>query len=176
MRKSAHSESSNNTQQTKTYLFLADYYFEKREYSRAQSYYDSTVAVLPEEFLDSDKIRAKHSVLSKLIENIVTIRMQDSLLALSNMDRADLDKKINRRIEADIEQERLAKEEDAIRAEQARLDAMAGGGASKPLPNSSPGGTWYFYNSTSVARGEMTLNASGETESMAIFGGTSIRV
>lgn len=154
MRKSAHSESSNNTQQTKTYLFLADYYFEKREYSRAQSYYDSTVAVLPEEFLDSDKIRAKHSVLSKLIENIVTIRMQDSLLALSNMDRADLDKKINRRIEADIEQERLAKEEDAIRAEQARLDAMAGGGASKPLPNSSPGGTWYFYNSTSVARGE----------------------
>jgi tetratricopeptide (TPR) repeat protein len=154
MYKSAANAKSNNTQRTKTYLYLADYFFANRNYSKAQAYYDSTVAVIPVDFPDVDKIKGQHAVLSKLIENIETIRLQDSLLALSRLDKAVLDKKITKIIEDEKERKRLEEEELAIRKEQERLNPTAGGGAG--LPNAgagAPGGIWYFYNQASIARG-----------------------
>ncbi len=142
---------NNRTQSTKTYLYLADYFFGKRSYTKAQAYYDSTVAVLPGDFPNGDKIKAKHSVLSKLIEHIETIKLQDSLLALSRMDKDALDKKITKIIEEEKEKERLAEEAALIQAEQQRLNPN-GGMPQLPNGNNSTS-TWYFYNTSAVARG-----------------------
>lgn len=151
MLQSSSSSKNNQSQQTKTYLYLADYYFAQRNYDKAQAYYDSTVAVLPQDFPEGEKIKAQHSVLSKLIENIETIKLQDSLLALSNLDRDVLDKKISEIIAAEQEKERIAKEEALIRQEQERLNP---GGNNLPLPGGgNAGGGWYFYNPTTVSRG-----------------------
>ena len=155
MQKSAASSGGNDVQQTKTYLYLADYFFNNRNYSKAQAYYDSTISIIPDDYENVSKIKAKHSVLSKLIENIETIRTQDSLLALSNLDREVLDKKISNTIEAEQERERLAKEEEEIRREQARLEGKNGG--TRTQPNNS-GGVWYFYNTTTVSRGVNDFN------------------
>ena len=152
MRQSAKSATSNTDQQTKTYLYLADYYFGKRNYTAAQAYYDSTVSVISPKYPDSDKIKIKHSVLSKLIENIETIKTQDSLLALSTMDRAELDKQIEEQIEEEAEIERLAKEEAEIQREQDRMNLQNGGGNRRPIPQNNTG-TWYFYNASTVSRG-----------------------
>ena len=152
MRQSASNASNNTTQRTKTYLFLADYFFNNRNYAQAQAYYDSTVAVIPADFENADKIKAKHSVLSKLIESIETINTQDSLLALSNLDKSVLDKQINDRIEAEEERKREEAEEAKIRREQELINARnnRGGGG---LSSNQTGGTWYFYNTSTVGRG-----------------------
>jgi TolA-binding protein len=152
MKKSAVSASNNSEQQTRTYLFLADYFFGKRDYNKAQAYYDSTVAIIPAKFENADKIKAKHSILSKLIENIETIRTQDSLLDLSVLDRDVLDRKINEYIEIEAEQERLAKEAAEIQKEQDRLSTTNARGNPLNAP-ASAGGTFYFYNIAAVARG-----------------------
>ncbi len=140
---------SNNTQRTKTYLFLADHYFKNRNYDKAQSYYDSTVSFIPDDFPDVDKIRAQHSVLSKLIENIETIRIQDSLLALSRLDREVLDQRITKIIEDQKEAKRQEEEAEQLRRERDRI-----AGTPPPMPGAQIGGsTWYFYNPSQVSRG-----------------------
>lgn len=154
MRQSAKSSKSNAVQQTKTYLFLADHHFTEREYESAQAYYDSAVAVIPDNYPESDKIKAKHSVLSKLIENIKTIKTQDSLLALSELDRDVLDKRIDKIIEEEAERKRLEKEAEEIRKEQERMNALSGGGRNVGGVASAGGASWYFYDQAAVARGE----------------------
>ena len=94
-------------------------------------------------------------MLSKLIENIETIRTQDSLLALSKLDRSVLDNRISSIIDAEQEKERLAKEEEEIRREQDRLNSR--NGRNVPAPN-NPGGVWYFYNTSTVSRGTNDFN------------------
>lgn len=153
MKQSASAEGSNTTQLTKTYLYLADYYFERRKYDNAQSYYDSSVAIIPEDYPNVDNIKTKHSILSKLIENIETIRTQDSLLTLSRMDRKLLDKRIDKLIEQEKETARLAKEEEIIRKEQAQINARNPGNGGGINANTGSGSSWYFYNTSTVARG-----------------------
>ena len=155
MKKSAKNSSNNQIQKTKTYLFLADYYFNNRQYPTAQAYYDSTIAEIPQDYPEVERIKAKHAVLSRLIENIETIKEQDSLLALSYLNRAELYKKINKLVQEIKEKELLAAEEEALRRDQAMLNNNSGG--SMPTPNNT-GGVWYFYNTSSVARGTNDFN------------------
>lgn len=155
MKKSAINSTNNQIQKTKTYLFLADYYFNNRQYPAAQAYYDSTIAEIPKDYPEVESIKAKHAVLSQLIENIEIIKEQDSLLALSYLDREVLDKKINRMVEELKEKELLAAEEEALRRDQAMLNNNSGG--SLPIQNNA-GGSWYFYNTSSVARGTNEFN------------------
>jgi len=155
MKQSARNSTKNQTQKTKTHLFLADYYFTKRQYPIAQAYYDSTIAEIPTDYPDVNDIKAKHAVLSRLIENIETIAIQDSLLALSNLDRDILDKKINKIVNELKEKKRLAAEEEAIRKDQQMLNNNSNN--SIPTQNNS-GGVWYFYNTSTVARGTNDFN------------------
>lgn len=148
---SAKNSGTNKTQSTKTYLYLADYYFNARQYDKAQAYYDTTVSVIPEQFPEVEKIRGKHAVLSKLIDYIEEIRLQDSLVNLSNLDRDVLDRRITKIIEAEKERERLAKEEELIRREQERLNPSNNNAASPP--GGGNGSQWYFYNPMQVSRG-----------------------
>lgn len=154
---SSSSSKNNNTQRTKTYLYLADYFFNERNYEKAQAYYDSTVAIIPEKYPYVEKVRAKHTVLSKLIENIETIRTQDSLIALSKLDRSELDRRVEKMLAYEQEQAKKAKEEAEIKAEQAKLNSRNTGGM--PLQDlSQSGNVWYFYSSSSVGRGTSDFN------------------
>ena len=141
----------NNTQRTKTYLFLGDYYFQNRTYDKAQSYYDSAVSFIPDQFPKAEKIRAQHAVLSKLIEHVETIETQDSLLALSRMERTKLDRLISNIINEEAEAAQRKKEEEALQRERNRLAAQ---NATPTLPDAESGSTWYFYNPSVLAQGE----------------------
>jgi TolA-binding protein len=154
---SSSSSKNNNTQRTKTYLYLADYFFNERNYEKAQAYYDSTVAIIPEKYPYVEKVKAKHTVLSKLIENIETIRTQDSLIALSKLDRSELDRRVEKMLADEQEQAKKAKEETEIKAEQAKLNSRNTVGMPLQDLNQS-GNLWYFYSSSSVGRGTSDFN------------------
>ena len=151
MHRSSSNARANPAQQTKTYLFLADYYFNNREYELSQSYYDSAVTVLPKDYPDYDKITAKHAVLSKLIEHIETVEVQDSLLKLSAMPREELDQLIEKKIAEQQRQKKLAEEEAEMKRQRDKMNGPTGGG--NPGGNVASDGSWYFYNQATVARG-----------------------
>ena len=149
--KMSSSNAGNNAQQrTKTYLFLADYYFDKAQYENSQLYYDSAVSVLPNDYPDYEAIRAKHAVLSSLIEGISTIAIQDSLLALSVLPRSELDQRIDKIIQAEKRAKELAEEEERMRRER---DALNVGSTTGAVTASNSGGVFYFYNASMVGRG-----------------------
>ena len=141
---------NNNTQRTKTYLFLADYFFTNREYAKSQSYYDSAVSVIQKDYPDYEKISSKHAILSNLIEHITTVETQDSLLALADLPKEELDARIQEIVKEKERQERLAREEEEIRREMNRLNPNAN---DMGMDNTGTAGVWYFYNAAQVARG-----------------------
>lgn len=99
---SAQSSKGNKDQKAKTYLALADYFFNKKpkpDYKNAQSYYDSTAQFVTKENPDYDKILEKKSVLNDLIKNLLVIEEQDSLLKLATYSNAKLDLLIDKIIE-----------------------------------------------------------------------------
>lgn len=148
--KSSSNAGSNAKQQTKTYLFLADYFFKNREYDRSQAYFDSAVSVIPNDYPERELISSRHAVLSKLIDNIQTVQVQDSLLALSMLPKNELEKKIRQIVQEEQRAERLAAEEAELRRQRELLNS---GSSTITDPTAGGSGVWYFYNAAQVARG-----------------------
>lgn len=149
LQESAKYSGANMNQKTKTYLYLADYYFNNRTFVKAQAYYDSTIAVMPETYPDYEKINKKHVVLSRLIDGLNEIHHQDSLLKLAELPKDKLDAKIRKIFENDQELERIRKEDEEIRMQQDLLDAQ---NKRTPVAN-NVSGEWYFYNTNAMAQG-----------------------
>jgi tetratricopeptide (TPR) repeat protein len=151
-RMSAWSSTKNTNQKANSYLALANIFFEAKNYSLAQTYFDSTAAFISEEHVNYDQIIARQNVLSDLIMGIVTIETQDSLLLLSKMDKSDLDRMIERKAqkERDAEEQKKRKEDNANNIQGTSNQSINKQGQSPPT---GMGNDWYFYNPTSLSRG-----------------------
>ena len=105
--KSSVATSVNNPRQ-KGYSYLKlgelnyDYY---KNYELAQAYYDSTVSVLPQDEERFAEVKERSEILTDFVNQLKTIQLQDSLLALSEMNSAELQMLL---AEVIAEQERLA--------------------------------------------------------------------
>ncbi len=144
---------SNNKQKAKSYLKLADISFDKENYVPASRFYDSTIALIKEDYPGYQDIKAKKTSLDSLVKNIVIIKTQDSLQSVANMDtvaRAKLIKQIIKDL--------IKHEEDSIAKKQAALSAgtaltpSQGFSPQGPSGGSGPG-DWYFYNTMLKAQG-----------------------
>lgn len=102
--------SSNETQKGKTYIRLADLYFEDRDYMGAQRYYDSSLTALPNTYKEYDKIKEKSESLTLLVGYIKDVKLEDSLQAIASI--KDEKKRLDR-IEEILYQEKLRKEKEA---------------------------------------------------------------
>lgn len=149
---SARVSTTDQKQKAKTFLKLADLYFEDRTYASAQQYYDSTRALLAEEHLRYEEVNTRADVLTDLVEQLNIIALEDSLQALAALDQDELDKRIKRMIRDREEQEaeKARLEEEA----RARLEQDPMAGRDKP-PTAGGGGRggWYFYDPQQIARG-----------------------
>ncbi len=153
LRKSAAASTTNTKQKALSYLKLADIYFEQPDYLNAQTYYDSTLKFLPEEHPLYYDAELKNESLQELVKNLKVIKLQDSLLQLSNLSEKDREKKIKKMI-ADMQAEEERRKQAEMRAleeqqQEANLQANFGqnfGGNRK--------GNWYFYNPTTMALGQ----------------------
>jgi len=133
-------------QKANTYLKLGQIYFEKRDYKKAQGFYDTCMSVLPKDYPDFEKIKSRHEVLSGLVLNLTTIEKEDSLQRLANMTESDRNAAIDKLI-----QEYIKEEERKKREERERMAAAQ----NSSLPNiANANSNWYFYNAQTVAFGK----------------------
>ncbi|MBK9291443.1 MAG: hypothetical protein IPM52_07435 [Bacteroidetes bacterium] len=141
----------NKQQQASSSLRLASMYFDLNDYINAQAYYDTAVSALNRDFPGYDSIRNKATVLSELVDNLNTIRLQDSLLRVASMDSVSRMGLIDGIIRA-IKDERARKEQEEREMERNvlmnREMGMRGGGS--PVDQSRE---WYFYNPNTLSFG-----------------------
>ncbi|MFO7613592.1 MAG: tetratricopeptide repeat protein [Bacteroidales bacterium] len=136
---------NNNYQKATSSLTLADLYFNIPSYENAQAYYDTAMMFIPKDYPDYNQIERKTRMLNELVQNLIVIHHEDSLLRLANMSDHERNLVIDKLI-ADYreEQKRLAEQQqlDIILAQQRQASSATGTGS----PGVPIGGKWYFYN------------------------------
>lgn len=151
LQRSINSSVANDKQKALSYLRLADLYFERPDYIAAQERYDSTLQFLTEEHPDYYPTEDKNNSLQDLVKNLKVIKLQDSLLALSNLGSGAREKKVKEIIKA-----LKAEDERKKQAELNKLQAAQNNQQNPGLINVVAGGRkgkWYFYNPTTIALG-----------------------
>lgn len=150
--KSVAASTSNTNQKALSYLELAKIYFLEPQYRKAQSYYDSTIAILSDDYPDYSEILNKRNSLTKLIKNLNTISREDSLLTLSGKSQAEKEKVINDAIDAEIKAlEEKKKLQEELNKEQ-NVNQIFSDPRNNPIKN-TVGDSWYFYNPATMSLG-----------------------
>jgi len=130
------------------YLRLGEVYFDTlKDYSVAQAYYDSAVTTLPKSYEDYDKVVARNEVLTRFIEQINTITLQDSLLNLSTRDSTELMTLFI------AEAEQRSELEEAKEEKERKKQAAESFFSFNQEPTGIGGGNWYFTNPAAVSKG-----------------------
>lgn len=149
LKESARISTSDTRQKAKSFMKLADLYFDDKKYPPAQQYYDSTAALLPETHKRYEEVKTRAEVLGDLVEQLNIIAHEDSLQAFAKLDPAEQERLIRKKIK-----DREREEEDKAQAEADAREVKA----QNPIPTDKPPtpgeqNSWYFYNPTQIARG-----------------------
>ncbi|MFN7013237.1 MAG: tetratricopeptide repeat protein, partial [Bacteroidia bacterium] len=139
---------NDNYQKSLSYLKLADIYFKQPEYELAQTYYDSTVSILPKDFPNYNYIVEKKNSLTELIKNIKIVTYQDSMLSIAAMSDDERDRYAERMIQKAIEEEKKKQEEEELKKQQQLL--AQNNPNIQQQQNQGSGSNWYFYNQATV--------------------------
>ena len=165
---------NNPRQKGYAYLKLGElYYSHYKDYELAQSYYDSTVTVLPKEEEGFEQIKERSDILTDFVEQLQTIQLQDSLLALSEMNKADLQLLLENVV---AEQDRLEKDKEREAKKIARQTSSTSSGTAPGSAFANPfgidenspaeGDTWYFYNSAAISTGRSQFKSRWGTRAL----------
>jgi tetratricopeptide (TPR) repeat protein len=160
LKKSTASSVSNTNQKALSYLKLAEIYFKKPDYKLSQQYYDSTATFISEDHPDYYTIINTKNNLTKLIQYLNIIQVEDSLQALAALDPATRLRLIEERVKAEDEEKmRLAmekKEQERLEKEKkAQMEGDPGFMSQNSASNQQlqSGGGWYFSNPSAVSFG-----------------------
>ncbi|WP_437922251.1 tetratricopeptide repeat protein [Sphingobacterium sp. LRF_L2] len=123
-----------NYQATETYLTMADYLFEKKQFRKSQAYFDSTATVLPDNYTDVNKIRRKLIFMSELTKLYEQNLWQDTLLSLGKLTADDQSKKIDEYARAVLKEKQIADEKLKVAAKDRKKD-RAGSSSSMNVSN-----------------------------------------
>jgi tetratricopeptide (TPR) repeat protein len=152
---STESSVNNDRQKGKSFLRLADIYFEERNYPVASEFYDSTITFLPTNYPKYEIIKATKESLAELVYYLNIANREDSLQTLALMDEDERNKILKGIIKEkkDAEAERLRKlqeerENEFNNRQNLRTDQAADRGR-----GGNRAGSWYFYNEGSKSIG-----------------------
>ncbi len=143
----------NADQKQKTFLLLADTYFDNKDYRHSHDYYDSIVGLTAMNSIDSGRVADRKPSLKLIAENLDKIDKQDSLqrvASMSDAERRSLIKKVLKR----LRKEQGIKEEEAI---DFGIDDVQSN-TPTTLFSSTPG-EFYFNNPQLVASGAREFKA-----------------
>ena len=150
LRKSASSSSSNQNQKGRSYLALADYYYNKPDFMNAGKYYDSTVYFLDQKHPDYQSLKTKSQDLNVLVSQLVIIQTEDSLQKVALMPESErnafISNIINEIIKAESEG-RSSDYSDRYNMGQYYENERRFQG------NIQQEGKWYFYNQSALTFG-----------------------
>ncbi len=159
-KKSTETSVDNDNQKGLSFLAMADIYISRPEYIGAGISFDSASIYLDDNNLRKEEATLRSAQLSPLVEELLTIEEQDSLLRIANMSQKDRDAFIQSIVdeaekkEREAEERRLAEEEATMSQSQFyQLTSTSSGGRS----SSSSGTSWYFYNNTMISAGKSTF-------------------
>ncbi len=133
--KSLAANQNNPKQRAKTFLRLADLYFDERQYKPAQAYYDSTLAKIDAGHERYEIVKTRAENLTELINNLAKIELNDSLSTICKLSPVEREKRL-----ADIQ-----KQIERSKQEERKRDMEA---ASKLNTNAvaAINGTFWAYN------------------------------
>ena len=153
--KSVATSFQNQYQRALSAITVADIYFEDLEYRKAQSYYDSAMIIIDENYPDYETVSTKYKGLTNLVDNLVTVEREDSLQRIARMPELERESLIARIMKD--EQERLRNEENLA------MQGMGSQGYNRSnrnrlgMGNQQAGAGWYFYNPQTVSYGRVTF-------------------
>jgi tetratricopeptide (TPR) repeat protein len=146
-----------NTQQVPyTYLEMGRLFFEKKQdLVNAQMYYDSALALLPQQSAEYTSIAARKKSLDEFVDYRNTIKTEDSLQVLAKLSpdalNAALTKAMKEQDKRDAAQAELARQV----IEKATGQPVTAGVSQPGATNSdlSPNDRWYLYNPIRLTQG-----------------------
>jgi tetratricopeptide (TPR) repeat protein len=150
LKKSANVSVSNDMQKAKSYLALAELYYEEPDYMNAQAYYDSTSQFIDPDFPNYQEVQARASSLGNLVTNLRIADREDSLQRIASMPESEQMAFIDRLIDQVREEEQLARE----REQQRQNDMRFNQNQSQGFNNTAASGKWYFYNPSAKSLGQ----------------------
>ncbi|MBG0860826.1 MAG: tetratricopeptide repeat protein [Bacteroidales bacterium] len=149
-RKSASAPSRNQNQKGRSYLALANYFYNKPDFIRAGKYYDSTVYFLSEKHPDYQLLKLKSQDLNALVSQLTIIQDEDSLQRVALMPESERDALISSIIssitKAEIEG-KPSEYSDRYNLGQYYENERRFQG------NIEQEGKWYFYNQSALSFG-----------------------
>jgi tetratricopeptide (TPR) repeat protein len=135
---SAFYSTNNNRQKGMAYERLGDTYFQKKDYVKAQKYYDSCATVIPETYPNAEGVRNKALKLQDLVTAIETAQYEDSvqrIASLSEEDRYAFAEKLVKQIKEEEERQKRLNEDRARQLQDLANKAEEGAG-----------NKWYWNN------------------------------
>lgn len=152
-KKSLEANTGNERQQIRSYLTIADIYYNIPDYSNAQAFYDSVLTKIDADYPGYNSLFTKSRSLTRLVEAINTVQFSDSVLFLASLPQAEL----NARIDEMISDERQRQEDEKQKEYNARLDQQfnqeISDNVSRQATGSSNTSKWYFYNEAAKTQG-----------------------
>ncbi|QIP12618.1 tetratricopeptide repeat protein [Spirosoma aureum] len=156
--KSIQAAGSNTTQVPYTYLEIGKLYFDKKtDYANAKVYYDSALALMPQQSPDYAALATRKKTLDEFVQYKTTIRTDDSLLHLAQMNPAALDKQLE---DAITQKEKEDKAQAALaqqiidRASNGNVNSVPGATNSDLQPNER----WVLYNPVALSQGRQEFS------------------
>ncbi len=140
--------SKNTRQKGMAYEQLGDLRFAKRDYIRAQKYYDSCAVVIGDDYPNADAIRSKASNLADLVIAVETAQLEDSLQRIAKLDPEAQEAFLKNVIKKTKEEEQARKQREAeklraLQASQGAFNQNSGSNSSK----------FYWNNPKTMAEG-----------------------
>lgn len=143
---SAFYSTTNARQKGMAYETLADMSFKERNYVKAQKYYDSCAAVIPETYPNAEAIRNKATNLSALVIAVETANYEDSVQRVAQLSESDRIAFIENYIKKVKEEEEARKKKEAERLRELQENENL-------FVQSGNGSKWYWNNAKSRAEG-----------------------
>ncbi|WP_375560554.1 outer membrane protein assembly factor BamD [Bernardetia sp. OM2101] len=155
LQESLNQPSTNSAQRAYTYVRMGELYYAESEYAKANSYYDSALAISTEEMRNYDKIAARGEILNQFFEQYDVLEKADTKIELSQMSQDELVKYFEKQI---AEEKAQIDKEIAAAEKAAKNGNLVNQGTTNPFANTSnPAQTWYFYNEQAVRQGKNTF-------------------
>ena len=138
--KSAFYSTTNTRQKGMAYEKMGDLRFSKRDYVKAQKYYDSCAVVITDDYPNAEGIRNKAEKLAKLVLAVETAFYEDSVQRIARMEPGEQETFIKGVIKQVKEEEQRRKEMEAEKLRQLQQNENL---FAQEMGNSSK---WYFNN------------------------------
>ena len=149
-RLSASAQSINQNQKGRSYLALANHFYDKPDYIEAAKFYDSSMYFFNEKYPDYQSIKTKSQSLNVLVSNLKIIQTEDSLqyvAAMTDQQRNNLISEIIAQVTIEENESKMSGSVDRYSMGQFYENER------RFQSQINQEGGWYFYNQSAMTFG-----------------------